>query len=356
MPSKKKKGICDTDFTKTQVTKNNSQQVKVKPKFKKAKQVNHLSAAKNSKADSKSAKRGHKFLITDQSQVQVYKKVKTASCKPSYEQTKNKKKDHIRKEKKTTKPSMRLNIHKLSAMLHAKEDSSAEEKQKKPHDASTLRERMLTQLKASRFRFLNEHMYSNESSSTKKFFEDDPQAFYAYHEGYKQQVERWPVNPVDVIIESIKKMPQNFIIADFGCGEAKIAESVPHTVHSFDLVSVNDKVKACDMAHTPLLTGRVNVVVFCLSLMGSNLKDYLLEANRVLAKEGTLKVAEVESRFHKIEDFIKIMAQYGFENTWKDLSNNLFYFMDFKKVKDILKKSSNKLPDVTLKPCMYKKR
>jgi ribosomal RNA-processing protein 8 len=48
---------------------------------------------------------------------------------------------------------------------------------------------------------------------------------------------------------------------------------------------MNDKVKACDMAHTPLLTGHINIVVFCLSLMGSNLKDYLLEANRVLEKK-----------------------------------------------------------------------
>ena len=80
-------------------------------------------------------------------------------------------------------------------------------------------------------------------------------------------------------------MPKDYVVADFGCGEAQIATSVPQTVHSFDLVAVNDKVKACDMANTPLLTGRANVVVFCLSLMGSNLKDYLIEANRVLDKK-----------------------------------------------------------------------
>lgn len=38
------------------------------------------------------------------------------------------------------------------------------------------------------------------------------------------------------------------------------------------------------MAHTNLLTSSVNVVVFCLSLMGTNLKDYIVEANRVLKK------------------------------------------------------------------------
>lgn len=76
--------------------------------------------------------------------------------------------------------------------------------------------------------------------------------------------------------------PQNFIIADFGCGDAKLAKSVPHKVHSFDLVSTDDSIIACDMANVPLKTVSVDVAVFCLSLMGTNLKDYFREANRVL--------------------------------------------------------------------------
>ena len=56
-------------------------------------------------------------------------------------------------------------------------------------------------------------------------------------------------------------------------------------MHSFDLVAVNPLVTACDMAKVPLGDGAADVAVFCLSLMGTNLKDYLKEANRVL-KEG----------------------------------------------------------------------
>lgn len=39
------------------------------------------------------------------------------------------------------------------------------------------------------------------------------------------------------------------MVADFGCGDAKIARNVPHKVHSFDLVALNDHVTPCDMAH-----------------------------------------------------------------------------------------------------------
>lgn len=99
----------------------------------------------------------------------------------------------------------RLNVNKISAMLNSKEKPKSK-KDLKSNAPVSLRERMLAQLKASRFRFLNEQMYSKESSETNKYFQDDPQAFYAYHEGYKHQVERWPVNPIDIIIESIQKM------------------------------------------------------------------------------------------------------------------------------------------------------
>lgn len=75
------------------------------------------------------------------------------------------------------------------------------------------------------------------------------------------------------------------MVADFGCGDARLARSVPNKVHSFDLVAMSKDVTACDMAHTPLSIASVDIVVFCLSLMGTDLGAFLTEANRVL-KEG----------------------------------------------------------------------
>ncbi|KAF7397847.1 hypothetical protein HZH68_009069 [Vespula germanica] len=245
------------------------------------------------------------------------------------------------------------NVQLLREMLATKEKS--EVKQKKIKEILPLRERMMMKLKASRFRYLNETLYNNTSIQSKKYFKEDPDSFIAYHDGYKQQVAQWPLNPLDVIIASIKNMPNDYIIADFGCGEAMLAASIQQKTHSFDLISVNERVEACDMSHTPLLTNSVHIVVFCLSLMGTNLGDYILEANRVLKKDGILKIAEIESRFEHIENFIKLLNDYGFVNTWKDLSQNLFYFLDFKKVKDITT-NRNKLPMITLKSCLYKKR
>lgn len=74
----------------------------------------------------------------------------------------------------------------------------------------------------------------------------------------------------------------DYVIADLGCGEAKLAKSVPQTVHSFDLVAVNEYITACDMSKVQLENESVDVAIFCLSLMGSNIKEYLFEANRIL--------------------------------------------------------------------------
>ena len=39
------------------------------------------------------------------------------------------------------------------------------------------------------------------------------------------------------------------MVADFGCGEAKISSCIRNVVHSFDLVALNDRVTVCDMSH-----------------------------------------------------------------------------------------------------------
>lgn len=61
-------------------------------------------------------------------------------------------------------------------------------------------------------------------------------------------------------------------------------------VFSFDLVSPNPRVTACDMAHVPLKDASVHLAIFCLSLMGTNLADFLREAHRVLVTGGLVKV------------------------------------------------------------------
>lgn len=54
--------------------------------------------------------------------------------------------------------------------------------------------------------------------------------------------------------------PKSTVIADLGCGEAKIAQELTRNkVHSFDLIALNDHVTVCDMSKVSLLLSLQNV-------------------------------------------------------------------------------------------------
>lgn len=61
-------------------------------------------------------------------------------------------------------------------------------------------------ISAAKFRYLNEKLYTSSGTDAKQLFQSDPEAFQTYHEGYQQQVKKWPVKPLDVIIQRIQKM------------------------------------------------------------------------------------------------------------------------------------------------------
>jgi ribosomal RNA-processing protein 8 len=151
--------------------------------------------------------------------------------------------------------------------------------------------------------------------------------------------------------------PKNWIVADFGCGEAHVAASIPQKCHSFDLCALNDRVTVCNMTDVPLPNDSVDVAVFCLSLMGTNIVDFLLEARRVLRVGGILKIAEVGSRFENVKQFVHKTERLGFSSLKKNsagLEGNYFIFLEFKKSANQAAKGD--LPEIKLKPCIYKKR
>ncbi|CAJ1065034.1 ribosomal RNA-processing protein 8 [Xyrichtys novacula] len=220
--------------------------------------------------------------------------------------------------------------------------------------SASLRSRMEQRLESARFRYINEVLYSTTSGEARRMFRQDPEAFGIYHRGYTAQVQRWPSNPVDSIISFIQHKPPSLVVADFGCGDCKIARSVKNKVHSFDLAATCELVTVCDMANVPLPDSSVDIAVFCLSLMGTNLADFLAEANRVLKMGGILKIAEVASRFENVRSFLTALANLGFKMVSKDTENTHFYAFECVKIGNA--PENVKKFGLELKPCVYKKR
>lgn len=202
---------------------------------------------------------------------------------------------------------------------------------------TALQASMRAKLLSSRFRHLNETLYTTPSSHALKLFTDSPELFSEYHTGFARQVEEsWPENPVVGYINAIKtrgaikpakanpkavldrsaaneplpRRPSGLCtIADLGCGDAQLAKDLRKAkmrdirVNSYDLFSDGQYITKADIANLPLADGSVDLTIFCLSLMGTNWIDFVEEAWRILRGDGRGEcwVSEVKSRFGKVK-------------------------------------------------------
>ncbi|KAI9316117.1 methyltransferase-domain-containing protein [Dichotomocladium elegans] len=316
---------------------------------------------------------------------------------------KNEKKENKRKEatKKGLKKRLQKMLKEKSSSAPQPEDShtrAISDKKDEQHTSiqrkspttptklTPLQQKMREKLTGARFRWLNEQLYTAPGDVSFKLFQEKPELFDEYHSGFRHQVESWPENPVDIFVSQLAKLPEGTVIADLGCGDAKIAHTLKkQKVLSFDMVAKNDKVVPCDISKLPLPENSVDVAVFSLALMGTNYIDFLKEAKRVLKPGGELKIAEVVSRFSDIDGFIDMLEELGFEFLEKDTGNTMFVMLYFakqttdveqeineemlqgltKKQKRALKKGAGlktstakleKRAASLLKPCLYKKR
>lgn len=235
---------------------------------------------------------------------------------------------------------------------------------------SALQQKFAKKLEGSRFRVINEKLYTTKGAEAFSEFTKDPSLFDVYHEGFREQASHWPENPLDRIINWIKKKHPRAVVADMGCGDARLAASVSNKVHSFDLVSRNPKVVACDIAHVPLANESTDVVVFCLALMGTNIADFLKESHRILKVGGMLRIAEVRSRFEGegdgVKKFLRILKKCGFDlcaiegqgrgqgngPAEHDDKNKMFFEVEARKST----RSIEPRLEYTAKACIYKRR
>ncbi|RYP38158.1 hypothetical protein DL767_002675 [Monosporascus sp. MG133] len=226
------------------------------------------------------------------------------------------------------------------------DDAAKAQAEKEPSKAAAPPAPKLTPLQAAmreklisaRFRHLNETLYTRPSAEAFQLFQESPEMFQEYHEGFRRQVDVWPENPVDSYIAEVQtrgrqrgapsqsqhqhhhksKQQQQHdadvaplprtggtcTIADLGCGDAKLAAALRPSrrqlrveVLSYDLHGAAPHVTRADIANLPLADGAVDVAIFCLALMGTNWLDFVEEAYRVLRWRGELWVAEIKSRF-----------------------------------------------------------
>ncbi|TDH71663.1 hypothetical protein CCR75_001068 [Bremia lactucae] len=261
--------------------------------------------------------------------------------------------------KKRTKKTKTRVIHFVHKSQKVSQMHDRKGKKKSHTNALTPAERlaeMRRKIDGGKFRMLNEQLYTTTGDAAFSTFQQDPELFDVYHQGFREMANKWPTNPLDTFIDFVKNNPEA-IVADFGCGDAKLAESVPNKVHSFDLVSRKSIVTACNIANVPLKDSSIDIAIYCLALMGKSVREYVREVYRVLKPQGVLKIAEVQSRFESasiggIDGFVQTLWAMGFDCRHTDARNKMFVLFEFIKSS----RKPQKVKPIEFKVCEYKRR
>jgi hypothetical protein len=154
------------------------------------------------------------------------------------------------------------------------------------------------------------------SSTMNKEFNDNPDSWFKYHSLRRESMKDWGEIPYEYIATKIKNKKHK--VVDFGCGENLFKNCIPNEVISFDHISIDESVISCDMSDVSdyLDDESVDVCVFSLALWGTNYKDYIKEAYRVLNWGGNIYIAEPVKNYENVEDeqkLIDLIKDFGFE-------------------------------------------
>ena len=219
-----------------------------------------------------------------------------------------------------------------------------------------LQQRMTAKLMSSRFRHLNEVLYTAPSDQAMRLFTESPQNYTSYHAGFRAQVAVWPQNPVEGFIEDVKTRGRVFVpsqkkmwrdqkkgkkpresssdgaatngeiigkvdplprtrgtctIADLGCGDAHLAASLHPLRTSLNLNLLSFDLAKGDTPNMHLITvadisnllsvgirdSSIDIAICCLSLMNTNWVSVVDECSRIVRGGGEVWVAEIKSRF-----------------------------------------------------------
>jgi superfamily II DNA or RNA helicase len=216
-----------------------------------------------------------------------------------------------------------------------KKDMSKKEIKPKSKKETTEQKRERTKSEIS---ILHQKYKTMNSQTLHKHFEDNPDDWENYHKISEENEETFPDEeiPYKKVIEYLENIPgkKTKDVADLGCGKARVcehfSESKRFNFTNMDHVSCNDLVVKQDIKDTGLDDYSMDIVVLSLAMWGSNCKDYITEANRILDENGVLLIIEATKRWTDEETrenkLVKLLEDNNF--TIKNINEEKFMFIE----------------------------
>jgi len=199
---------------------------------------------------------------------------------------------------KVKKPVIKnMDLNKGSILKSSTTNSKKSMKSKK--------ERVKTEISIlhQRYKTLSSNNLHNE-------FKNDEKLWINYHKIAEENEKTFPENeiPRNKIIQELEKIKTKRTkkIVDMGCGKAFISKHFENDIRfefiNYDHISINDKIISCDISKLPLEDDSIEICILCLSMWGSNCKEYIKEAERVLESNGKLYIIEPTKRWSNTDE------------------------------------------------------
>lgn len=247
-------------------------------------------------------------------------------------------------------------IEKEDKMVVEKEDREKSKKRKlttlsktkrvKQTDTDPIIRRQQTK---SQLSVLHQQYKTLKSANLKQLFQESPALWHEYHaisEANEEcfDTEELPRNRICAELDKIKTRRSKQVV-DLGCGKALIAQHFANdprfTFTNYDHVASNDTVISCDISNVPLEDAVVEICILSLAMWGSNCKEYVREAYRILESGGTLFIIEPTKRWSpkdadgnilELEEGAKL-AELLEENGFQIISKSIQKFALFEVIK-----------------------
>ena len=215
-------------------------------------------------------------------------------------------------------------------------------KKKKSETHTQRKERVKSEIS-----ILHQKYKTMNSQTLHKHFEENPDKWDEYHKISQANEESFPDEeiPRNKMIEFLEKRPskRKKVVVDLGCGHAEINQHFKDNkrfeFHNFDHHSSSEVVISKDIKNTGMEDYSVDIAILSLAMWGSNCKEYINEAYRILDTGGTLLIAEAYKRWNKeldedcnpINKLVKLLEKNNF--TIINKKEQKFMFIECRKNK-----------------------
>jgi len=160
------------------------------------------------------------------------------------------------------------------------------------------------------FAALHERWDSEASAIRHQRLQECPAEWQLYQAQYARTARAWP-EPAWAFAAATARQAPLARVVDLGCGERALARALDRTVASFDHLAADDRAIAADLAALPLGEASVDLAVVSLALIGTNWRDTLAEAARVVVPGGRVLVAELVAGPRSVEAITAALAERG---------------------------------------------